>query len=120
MRPAGSASRLHVISPNRLKSFGFEWGRLKTGTPPRLDRESIDFDQGIERGAFTREQGDVPPVPFSFLTGLITRSQIDCYLLHTTDRVHDIVRKNIARSPSSTAKSKASGRDIVLRSKTRS
>ena len=82
-----------------LKSFGFEWGRLKTGTPPRLDRESIDFEQGIERGAFTREQGDVPPVPFSFLTGLITRSQIDCYLLHTTDRVHDIVRKNIARSP---------------------
>jgi tRNA uridine 5-carboxymethylaminomethyl modification enzyme len=82
-----------------LKSFGFEWGRLKTGTPPRLDRESIDFEQGIKRGAFTREQGDVPPVPFSFLTGLITRCQIDCYLLHTTDRVHDIVRKNITRSP---------------------
>jgi tRNA uridine 5-carboxymethylaminomethyl modification enzyme len=82
-----------------LKSFGFEWGRLKTGTPPRLDRESIDFDHGIKRGAFTREQGDVPPVPFSFLTGPITRSQIDCYLLHTTDRVHDIVRRNIARSP---------------------
>jgi tRNA uridine 5-carboxymethylaminomethyl modification enzyme len=82
-----------------LKSFGFEWGRLKTGTPPRLDRDSIDFEQGIERGAFTREQGDVPPFPFSFQTGLITRSQIDCYLLHTTDRVRDIVRKNIARSP---------------------
>jgi tRNA uridine 5-carboxymethylaminomethyl modification enzyme len=82
-----------------LKSFGFEWGRLKTGTPPRLDRESIDFERGVKRGAFTREQGDVPPVPFSFLTGLITRSQINCYLLHTTDRVHDIVRKNIARSP---------------------
>jgi tRNA uridine 5-carboxymethylaminomethyl modification enzyme len=82
-----------------LKSFGFEWGRLKTGTPPRLDRKSIDFERGVERGAFTREQGDVPPVPFSFLTGLIARSQIDCYLLHTTDRVHDIVRKNIARSP---------------------
>jgi tRNA uridine 5-carboxymethylaminomethyl modification enzyme len=82
-----------------LKSFGFEWGRLKTGTPPRLDRKSIDFERGVKRGAFTREQGDVPPVPFSFLTGLITRPQIDCYLLHTTDRVHDIVRKNIARSP---------------------
>ena len=82
-----------------LKSFGFEWGRLKTGTPPRLDRESIDFDEGIKRGAFTREPGDVPPVPFSFLTGPITRSQIDCYLLHTTNRVHDIVRRNVARSP---------------------
>jgi tRNA uridine 5-carboxymethylaminomethyl modification enzyme len=99
-RPAGRFGEppSHDLAES-LKSFGFEWGRLKTGTPPRLDRESIDFEQGIERGAFKREQGDIPPVPFSFLTGLISRSQIDCYLLHTTDRVHEIVRKNIARSP---------------------
>jgi tRNA uridine 5-carboxymethylaminomethyl modification enzyme len=82
-----------------LKSFGFEWGRLKTGTPPRLDRESIDFDAQVRRGAFVREGGDHPPVAFSFLSERITRPQIDCFLLHTTDRVHDLVRGNIDRSP---------------------
>src|SRR5213083_1276002 len=51
-----------------IKSFDFEWGRLKTGTPPRLDRDSIDFDRQVAAGRFTRECGDVPPVPFSFLS----------------------------------------------------
>jgi tRNA uridine 5-carboxymethylaminomethyl modification enzyme len=82
-----------------LKSFGFEWGRLKTGTPPRLDRESIDFDAQVRRGAFVRESGDDPPVAFSFLSERIIRPQIDCFLLHTTDRLHDLVRGNIDRSP---------------------
>jgi tRNA uridine 5-carboxymethylaminomethyl modification enzyme len=82
-----------------LKSFGFEWGRLKTGTPPRLDRDSIDFDHHVARGEFTLERGDDPPVPFSFLTGRIERPQIACYLLHTNDRVRDLVRANIDRSP---------------------
>src|SRR5437762_2735218 len=80
-RPAGRAGE----PPSRelaasLKAFGFEWGRLKTGTPPRLDRASIDFDRQVERGAFVRESGDDPIVPFSFLTGAIARSQIECYL----------------------------------------
>jgi tRNA uridine 5-carboxymethylaminomethyl modification enzyme len=82
-----------------LKSFGFEWGRLKTGTPPRLDRASIDFDRQVSEGRFTLERGDAPPVPFSFLTGSIERPQIDCFLLHTNDRVRDLVRANIERSP---------------------
>jgi tRNA uridine 5-carboxymethylaminomethyl modification enzyme len=82
-----------------LKSFGFEWGRLKTGTPPRLDRESIDFDLQVRRGAFVREGGDDPPVAFSFLSERISRPQIDCFLLHTTDRVHEIVRRNLDSSP---------------------
>ena len=82
-----------------LKSFGFEWGRLKTGTPPRLDRESIDFERCVSDGRFTSERGDVPPVPFSFLSGPIERAQTDCYLLHTNDRVRDLVRANIDRSP---------------------
>src|SRR5467141_4086712 len=69
-RPAGRAGE----PPSRelaasLKAFGFEWGRLKTGTPPRLDRASIDFERQVERGAFVRESGDDPAVPFSFLTG---------------------------------------------------
>ena len=82
-----------------LKSIGFEWGRLKTGTPPRLDRTTIDFDREVQRGTFARERGDDPPVAFSFVTDSIDRPQIDCYLLHTTDRVHDLVRANIDRSP---------------------
>src|SRR5258706_10503135 len=51
-----------------LKSFGFSWGRLKTGTPPRLHRDSIDFARCVADGTFTGEAGDVTPVPFSFLT----------------------------------------------------
>jgi tRNA uridine 5-carboxymethylaminomethyl modification enzyme len=82
-----------------LKSFGFEWGRLKTGTPPRLDRDSIDFDGRVADGRFAAEHGDARPVPFSFLSSEIARPQITCYLLHTNDRVRDLVRANIARSP---------------------
>jgi tRNA uridine 5-carboxymethylaminomethyl modification enzyme len=82
-----------------LKSFGFEWGRLKTGTPPRLDRASIDFDRQVAEGRFIVERGDIPPVPFSFLSASIERSQINCYLLYTNDRVRDMVRSNVDRSP---------------------
>jgi tRNA uridine 5-carboxymethylaminomethyl modification enzyme len=82
-----------------LKSFGFEWGRLKTGTPPRLDRESIDFERCVADGHFSLERGDEPPVPFSFLSSSIDRPQSACYLLHTNDRVRDLVLANIDRSP---------------------
>jgi tRNA uridine 5-carboxymethylaminomethyl modification enzyme len=98
--PAGRAGE----PPSRdlaesLKACGFEWGRLKTGTPPRLDRASIDFDREIARGAFAAEHGDAAPVPFSFLTSRLERSQIVCYLLHTNERVRDLVRANLDRSP---------------------
>ena len=76
-----------------LKSFGFRWGRLKTGTPPRLDRRSIDFDR------FEPDPGDRVPVPFSLMTERIEQPQIKCHLLHTTDGVHAIVRNHIADSP---------------------
>ena len=93
-RPAGRAGE----PPSRdlaesLKSFGFSWGRLKTGTPPRLHRRSIDFTR------FTEERGDEQPVPFSFLSGAISRPQIACHLVHTTERVHALVREHIADSP---------------------
>ena len=99
-RPAGRADE----PPSRelaesLKSFDFPWGRLKTGTPPRLDRDSIAFDQGVAAGCFTVEPGDRPPVPFSFLTGHVHREQIVCHLVHTNDRVHRLVRANLAESP---------------------
>jgi tRNA uridine 5-carboxymethylaminomethyl modification enzyme len=76
-----------------LKEFGFQWGRLKTGTPPRLHRDSIDFSR------FRAEHGDNPPSPFSFQTDTIEREQIACHLLYTTERVHDLVRRNIGQSP---------------------
>jgi tRNA uridine 5-carboxymethylaminomethyl modification enzyme len=82
-----------------LKRLGLRWGRLKTGTPPRLDRRSIDFEGGVRAGHFSAERGDDPIVPFSFLSGRLEREQVVCYQLHTTDRVHDLVRANIAQSP---------------------
>jgi tRNA uridine 5-carboxymethylaminomethyl modification enzyme len=93
-RPSGRAGE----PPSRelaesIKAIGFTHGRLKTGTPPRLDRKSIDFSRFIE------ERGDEPPVPFSFMTSEIARDQVSCYVLHTTDRVHGLVRDHIGESP---------------------
>lgn len=76
-----------------LKSLGFCWGRLKTGTPPRLKRDSIDFSR------FQPQPGDDPIVPFSFASGAFTRDQILCHVLHTTERVHELVRGHISLSP---------------------
>ena len=99
-RPAGRANE----PPSRelaesLKSFGFTWGRLKTGTPPRLDRHSIDFDRCVSDGHFVVEAGDSPPVPFSFLTESIELEQTPCYLVRTNDRVREIVMANLDKSP---------------------
>jgi len=99
-RPAGRAGE----PPSRqlaesLKSLGFRWGRLKTGTPPRLHRDSIDFEGAVTRGEFTEQPGDEPAVPFSFVTDAVDRDQVPCYQLHTTPRVHELVRENVSRSP---------------------
>ena len=99
-RPAGRAGE----PPSRdladsLKSIGFEWGRLKTGTPPRLHRDSIDFAARVRDGIFLEEGGDPSPVPFSFATSRPLTNRIRCWLLHTTDRVHHLVRAHIAESP---------------------
>jgi tRNA uridine 5-carboxymethylaminomethyl modification enzyme len=99
-RPAGR----HGEPPSRelaesIKSFGFEWGRLKTGTPPRLHRASIDFDRAVAQGHFAEEGGDAVPVPFSFETAAPPANRIRCWLLHTNDRVRDLVRGHIDQSP---------------------
>jgi tRNA uridine 5-carboxymethylaminomethyl modification enzyme len=99
-RPAGRAGE----PPSRelaesLKSFGFEWGRLKTGTPPRLDRRSIDFEGNVARGRFAEEAGDASPVPFSFMTERPRTNQVRCWLLHTTERVRELVTRHIGESP---------------------
>jgi len=93
-RPAGRAGEppTHHLAES-LRGFGFEMGRLKTGTPPRLDRRSIDFSR------FKEDLGDDPPVPFSFSTDRIERPQMACHIVHTTEAVHDLVRAHIDQSP---------------------
>src|SRR5262245_31606024 len=92
--PAGRAGEPPTRAlADSLHACGFVMGRLKTGTPPRLDRRSIDFSR------FPAERGDDPIVPFSFLSPPIEREQITCQVLYTTDAVHDLVRRHIDRSP---------------------
>jgi len=76
-----------------LKRLGLHMGRLKTGTPPRLDGRSIDWS-GLEV-----QHGDHPPRPFSYLTETITTAQIDCHITETTAASHDLIRANLDRSP---------------------
>ncbi len=99
-RPAGRAGEPPTTAlAESLKSLGFRLGRLKTGTPPRLDRESIDFSGGERRGVFHVEHGDADPVSFSFSTRERLRNRIPCWLLHTTETAHTLVRKGIHLSP---------------------
>ena len=82
-----------------LKRLGLKWGRLKTGTPPRLDRRSLDLDRAVAAGEMERQEGDADPVPFSFLTDAVAGSRVACHAVFTTARVHELVRANIGRSP---------------------
>jgi tRNA uridine 5-carboxymethylaminomethyl modification enzyme len=92
--PAGRAGeRSAERLSDCMRDLGFEVGRLKTGTPPRLDRDSIDFT------AMTRQPGDDPPPPFSSRTERIMTPQISCHLTYTNERTHDIIRANLDRSP---------------------
>ena len=99
-RPAGRHNEppSHELAES-LRSFGFDIGRLKTGTPPRLHRDSIDFDRGVKEGHFVEEGGDPVPQPFSFSTTGRLQNQIKCWLLHTSEHVHDLVREHIDQSP---------------------
>ena len=76
-----------------IRGIGFKTGRLKTGTPPRLDGRTIDYSK------FERQPGDERPVPFSFKTGSINRRQIDCFIGYTNEAVHDVIRNNLDKSP---------------------
>jgi tRNA uridine 5-carboxymethylaminomethyl modification enzyme len=98
------AAGRHGEPPSReladsIRSQGFSMGRLKTGTPPRLDRHSIDFTTAVADGHFVEEAGDPVPTPFSFETQTGLRNQIRCWLLHTNERVRELVRQNLDRSP---------------------
>ena len=75
-----------------LKKLGFELGRMKTGTPPRLKKASIDFSK------FIVQESDVNPVPFSYFSDSLRLPQLPCHIGHTNSRSHEIVRKNLERS----------------------
>ena len=93
-RPGG---RIHektsVGLSQTLERLGLPMGRLKTGTPPRVLRSSVDF------AALDRQPGDEEPVPFSFETDAITTPQVDCHITFTNPRTHAIIRGHLDRSP---------------------
>jgi tRNA uridine 5-carboxymethylaminomethyl modification enzyme len=76
-----------------VRQLGFNWGRLKTGTPPRLDARTIDFDR------FEAQQGDRVPTPFSQRTVGPLENRITCYLTRTDPGIHELILKNMNRSP---------------------
>lgn len=86
-----------------LNQIGFPTGRLKTGTPPRLDARSIDWD------AFEPQEADERPVPFSFSTKEIAQPQIKCYIGYTNDKLHNQIRANLHKSPLYSGKIKGIG-----------
>ncbi len=86
-----------------LKRLGFPVGRLKTGTPPRLDGRTIDWD------AFETQLPDEDPVAFSFATERIEQDQINCYIGYTTNELHQAIRANLHESPLYSGKIKGVG-----------
>jgi tRNA uridine 5-carboxymethylaminomethyl modification enzyme len=92
--PAGRVGEAPSIGLSAtLERVGFALGRLKTGTPPRLDGRTIDW------AALEMQPGDEPPEPFSALTARIENPQIECAITRTTAETHRIVRANVHRSP---------------------
>jgi tRNA uridine 5-carboxymethylaminomethyl modification enzyme len=92
--PGGRAGDLPSIGlSDCLRDAGFAVGRLKTGTPARLDGRTIDF------GRLEPQHGDDPAQPFSFSTERISQSQVPCYIAYTNERSHAIIRSGLDRSP---------------------
>ncbi|MGB6428188.1 MAG: tRNA uridine-5-carboxymethylaminomethyl(34) synthesis enzyme MnmG [Methyloceanibacter sp.] len=92
--PAGRIDEAPALGlSERLYGLGLRLGRLKTGTPPRLDGRTINWD------ALQVQEGDDPPTPFSFLTTHISTPQIVCHVTHTNPATHAIIEANLARAP---------------------
>ena len=92
--PAGrSGEPPSVMLGEKLRNLGLRCGRLKTGTPPRLDARSIEWSR------FEAQPGDAEPTPFSFRTEKIDRQQVMCHIAFTTEETHRVLRDNLHRSP---------------------
>ena len=76
----------------RLAKYDFRLGRLKTGTPPRISKSSIDYSQ------LEVQEGDIPPNPFSYLNSEVTVPQISCYITYTNTQTHKVIKENIKKS----------------------
>jgi tRNA uridine 5-carboxymethylaminomethyl modification enzyme len=102
--PAGRVDEAPAMGlSNSFERAGFLLGRLKTGTPPRLDGRTIDWE-GVEM-----QPGDDPPEPFSVMTDRITTPQIECGITRTTPATHAVIRANVHRSPIYSGQIKSSG-----------
>lgn len=102
--PAGRVGELPSVAlANSIRGLGLTIGRLKTGTPARLDGKTINWS------ILTPQPGDNPPIPFSYLTEKVTVPQITCYITHTTDKTHEIIRENVHLSPMYSGQIKSSG-----------
>lgn len=78
---------------DQLRTLGLQWTRLKTGTPPRLDGRTIEWDR------LEPQLGDPEPTPFSFLTSKIDRPQVPCHIAYTSDGTKRVIAESLARSP---------------------
>ena len=78
---------------DQLRSLGLDWKRLKTGTPPRLDGRTIEWER------FEEQKGDPNPTPFSFITNKIETEQVSCFVAYTSEQTHQLLRENVSRSP---------------------
>jgi tRNA uridine 5-carboxymethylaminomethyl modification enzyme len=102
--PAGRVGEAPAMGLSKsFERAGFTLGRLKTGTPPRLDGTTIDWS------AVEMQPGDDPPEPFSVMTDRITTRQIQCGITRTTAATHDVIRANVHRSPMYSGQIKSSG-----------
>ncbi len=97
----GEAAALKLS--DSLRSLGLTLGRLKTGTPPRVARDSVDLAR------LTEQPGDEHPAPFSFMTDKITQPQVPCWLTATNPLVHDVLRSNLHRAPLYTGQIESTG-----------
>ena len=102
--PAGRIGEAPALGLSKsFERVGFKLGRLKTGTPPRLDGTSIDW------AAVEMQPGDDPPEPFSVMTDRITTPQIQCGITRTTAATHEVIRANVHRSPMYSGQIKSTG-----------
>src|SRR5262247_874783 len=102
--PAGRVGEAPAVGLSlTLERIGFALGRLKTGTPPRLDGSTIDW------AAVEMQPGDEPPEPFSVMTERITTPQIQCGITRTTAATHEVIRANVHRSPMYSGQIKSTG-----------
>lgn len=88
---SGEFASMHLS--DSLKKLGFEIGRLKTGTPPRINGKTIDYSK------CTPQPGDEPAIPFSYFTEKITQKQLPCWLTYTNEKTHKIISANFHRAP---------------------